>query len=182
MRTTLTEADLRVIRLYAQGFYQKQVAEQLGLSEITVKQRTRIISERLGMPLYTRMSDILIRCLREGIINLGVTMKSETVQTITSMLVEQGGDWFCNPETYREFKDARDLGFGGLGTARPTGGIQDAELSWVGRGVPTAPLAVDKTHSGLRTLRRRSERTARPTTAVFRTLPVGWRQPEVWIA
>ena len=75
----------------------------------------------------------------------------------------------------------RDLGFGGLGTARPTGGIQDAELSWVGRGVPTAPLAVDKTHSGLRTLRRRSERTARPTTAVFRTLPVGWRQPEVWI-
>ena len=60
MRTTLTEADLRVIRLYAQGFYQKQVAEQLGLSEITVKQRTRIISERLGMPLYTRMSDILI--------------------------------------------------------------------------------------------------------------------------
>ena len=106
MRTTLTEADLRVIRLYAQGFYQKQVAEQLGLSEITVKQRTRIISERLGMPLYTRMSDILIKCLREGIINLGVTMKSETVQTITGMLMEQGGDWFCNPDTYREFKEA----------------------------------------------------------------------------
>jgi len=56
----------------------------------------------------------------------------------------------------------RDLGFGGLGTARPT--------------------AVDKTRGGLGTLRRRSEQAARPTTAVFRTLPVGWRQPEVWIA
>jgi len=56
----------------------------------------------------------------------------------------------------------RELGFGGLGTARPT--------------------AVDKTRGGLGTLRRRSEQAARPTTAVFRTLPVGWRQPEVWIA
>ena len=98
----------------------------------------------------------------------------------------------------------RDLGFGGLGTARPTWGIRGAELSWVGTAVPAVR---DLGFGGSGTLRRRSEQAARPTTAreetgkmpvqqlVGRMIPqetgkmpvqlfsAGNRcQPEVWIA
>ena len=66
-RTALSERELEVLRLVAQGLANKQIAAALGIAEITAKIHVSRILEKLGAPDRTRATTIAIE---RGLIRL----------------------------------------------------------------------------------------------------------------
>ena len=63
----LTDRELQVLKLVAQGLSNREVAEQLFISENTVKNHVRNILEKLGM--QSRV-EVVVHALREGLVDL----------------------------------------------------------------------------------------------------------------
>lgn len=59
-RSALTERELEVLRLVVQGRANKQIADTLGIAEITVKVHVSHILEKLGVPDRTRAATLAI--------------------------------------------------------------------------------------------------------------------------
>jgi DNA-binding NarL/FixJ family response regulator len=53
-RPPLSEREMQILKLVAQGQANKQIADELGIAEITVKVRVSHILEKLGAPDRTR--------------------------------------------------------------------------------------------------------------------------------
>ena len=68
MRPTLTDRELEVLRLAADGLTNRQIGRRLGISENTVKNHIRNILEKLH--LHSRMEAVLY-AVREELIDLG---------------------------------------------------------------------------------------------------------------
>ena len=66
-RSALTEREHQVLKLAAQGFANKQIADQLGIAEVTVKVRLSSVMEKLGVPDRTRAAT---RAIELGIIKM----------------------------------------------------------------------------------------------------------------
>ena len=59
-RAALSERELEVLRLVVQGRANKQIADALGLAEISVKVHVSHILEKLGVPDRTRAATLAI--------------------------------------------------------------------------------------------------------------------------
>jgi len=60
-RKALTERELQILNLVAKGLANKQIADLLGIAEVTVKVRVSHILEKLGAPDRTRAATLAIQ-------------------------------------------------------------------------------------------------------------------------
>ena len=64
-RPILTDREIATLRLVAQGWTNREIAEELSLAEQTIKNRLTIIYQKLGV--HTR-TEAIARALQEGLI------------------------------------------------------------------------------------------------------------------
>lgn len=60
-RKALTDREIQILDLVAKGLANKQIADQLGIAEVTVKVRVSHILEKLGAPDRTRATTLAIQ-------------------------------------------------------------------------------------------------------------------------
>lgn len=65
---TLTEREVQVLHLIAQGLVKKEIADQLGITELTVQTHVRRMYEKLGVPNAPAAVD---QGYKKGLLNTG---------------------------------------------------------------------------------------------------------------